>query len=48
MEIWERWLAPYRGMSLTDPSLVVTLKPDFYVKEEPRLRSKGMFWEQLT
>ena len=48
MEIWEQWLAPYRGMSLADPSLVVTQKPDFYVSEEPKLRAKGMYWETLA
>ena len=48
MEIWEKWLAPYRGMSLTDPHLVETQKPDFYVQEEPRLRAKGMFWDTLA
>ena len=42
MEIWAQWLAPYRGQSLTDPALIETLKPDFYISEEPRLREKGM------
>jgi hypothetical protein len=48
MEIWEKWLAPYRGMSLADPSLVATQKPDFYIAEEPKLRAKGMYWETLA
>ena len=47
-EIWEKWLAPYRGMSLADPSLVATQKPDFYIAEEPKLRAKGMYWETLA
>jgi hypothetical protein len=35
-------------MSLTDPKLIVTQKPDFYIAEEPKLRAKGMFWETLA
>jgi hypothetical protein len=48
MEIWERWLEPYRGKSLTDPALIATRKPDFYLAEEPRLKAKGMYWGTLA
>jgi hypothetical protein len=48
MEIWERWLEPYRGKSLTDPALIATQKPDFYLAEEPRLKAKGMYWGTLA